>query len=87
MNYHEALGRYTELKEQLAAEQVRRQALLHNLGAQASQAATTARGTDFGALAALLAGAQAAEEKIKAARAALAEVAVICNKPLLTEGV
>ena len=82
MIYHEAVGRYTELCEQLAAEKVKRHALLHNLGVQAGQAASAAGPRSYLELEALLDGAREADEKITGARAALAEVAAICNKPV-----
>jgi hypothetical protein len=82
MNYHEALGRYTELSEQLAAEKVKRHALLHNLGTQAGQASNTCETHSYLELEALLSGAREVEEKISVVRASLAEVASICNKPL-----
>lgn len=82
MNYHEALGRYTELTEQLAAEKTRRKALLNNLGNMAGQATDRKPPTDYAALQALLDGAQQAETRMEEMHSALADAAAGCGKSI-----
>ena len=82
MNYHEALGLYTELTEQMAAEKTRRYALLNNLGNMAGQALRAPPPTDYAALQALLDGAQQADARMEEMRSALAAAAAGCGKSI-----
>ena len=82
MNYHEALGRYTELSEQIAAERTRRHALLHNLAGIAGRSSRDRNPVDYSALRALLDGAEAADTKVGELLVELHVAAEACNKPV-----
>ncbi|HWQ10150.1 MAG TPA: hypothetical protein VN436_13610 [Holophaga sp.] len=81
MNYHEALGLYTELKEAADAARYRRAAFLNNLGVMARQAQESPeRSFDYAEARALLEGAERADAERAGLETRLQEAARVCGK-------